>query len=37
MVGSEEEVLANDAAGAIDKLMRLAGKIGVILSVVPVV
>jgi len=37
MVGSEEGVLVNDAASAIDKLMRLAGKIGAILSVVPVV
>jgi hypothetical protein len=37
MVGSEEEVLVNDAASAIDRLIRLTGKIDTKLSGVPVV
>ena len=37
MVRSKEEVLVNDAASAIDKLIRLTDKIGAILIVVSVV
>jgi len=37
MVGSEDEVLVNDTASAIDKLKRLADKIDAKLSIVPVV
>jgi hypothetical protein len=37
MVGSEDEVLVNDAASAIGKLIRLADKIDTKLSGVPVV
>ena len=37
MVGSEDEVLVNDAGDASDKLKRLTDKIGAILIVVPVV